>query len=407
MSISILMPALSPTMTEGNLVKWHKKEGDFLKAGDILAEIETDKATMEVEVVDEGILGKILIDAGTENVKINTPIALVLEDGEDSQTIAFNPSLPPVTQDPSAIKNRQNVEDTNVILFPEKQNLKERIIASPLARRIAREKNIDLSVLIGSGPKGRIIKHDVEKVLMTHPKSPEQFVEKKDSYHDIPVKGMRKIIAQRLTESKQTIPHFYLTVDCILDDLLSLRRSINESTLSKTKISVNDLIIRACALALQQAPDMRVTWHDTFVRQYISADISVAVSIEGGLVTPILREAEKKSISTISTEMKSLIEKAKAGKLMPEDYQGGILTLSNLGMYGIKNFQAIINPPQSSILAIGAAEERPSIHQGAIKIASIMNVTLSVDHRSVDGAVAAKFLTSFKELLENPLSLLI
>ena len=402
MPIQILMPALSPTMTEGNLVKWHKKEGDVIKAGQILAEIETDKATMEVEAVDEGILAKILIAEGTDGVKVNELIALILEEGEDAASLEnvkaapnSQPEKEPETSPP--LKIERPVE-------PARISESDRIFITPLAKRIAEQKHIDPKTILGSGPHGRIIKADIEKAASRISDTlPLTF----GGYTDIKVNGMRKVIAKRLTESKQTVPHFYLSVDAELDTLINFRRQLNARPNATYKVSLNDFIIRACALALKEVPEANATWHETYIRQYNNSDISVAVAVEGGLVTPVIRAAEQKSVIDISIEMKSLAERARNGKLMPEEYQGGSFSLSNLGMYGIKSFSAIINPPQACILAVGAGEERPIVRNGHISIATIMNCTLSVDHRAVDGAVGSKLLKAFKSLIENPLGLFI
>lgn len=403
MPIQILMPALSPTMTEGNLVKWHKKEGDVIKAGQVLAEIETDKATMEVEAVDEGILGKILIPEGTDNVKVNELIALILEEGEDASSLDDVKTLVPAAA-PATKPVTENITEKTAEIAHKPRG--ERVFITPLAKRIAEQGHIDPRTLIGSGPNGRIIKADVEKAIgsgsvRTAP------VLRLGGHTDIKLNGMRKVIAKRLTESKQTVPHFYLSVDCELDTLIDFRRQLNARPNAPYKLSVNDFVIRACALALKQVPEANVTWHETYVRQYNNADISVAVAVEGGLVTPVICAAEQKSVMDISVEMKSLATRARAGKLMPEEYQGGSFSLSNLGMFGIKSFSAIINPPQACILAVGAGAERGVVKNGQIVIATVMNCTLSVDHRAVDGAVGSKFLAAFKSLIENPLGLFV
>jgi pyruvate dehydrogenase E2 component (dihydrolipoamide acetyltransferase) len=414
MPIKILMPALSPTMAEGNLVRWLRSEGDQLKSGDVLAEIETDKATMEVEAVDEGILAKILVPAGTENVKVNEVIAILLEEGEDSSTLEAMIVLKPspteeitITSQPSENKESKAAPKVSVEV---PKDTGERIFASPLARRIAANNQIDLVNLKGSGPHGRIIKIDVETIV-SHEKQPTQVSTTSykaaddlyPAYEEIKVSNMRKVIAQRLTESKQNVPHFYLTVECEIDELLNLRKQINKSLPELERISVNDLIIKAISVALKKVPDANASWVEGgHVRHYQHADISVAVAVDGGLVTPIIRGAELKSILEISQEMKELIRKARAGKLKPQEFQGGTFSLSNLGMYGIKDFSAIINSPQGCILAVGAGEERPIVREGKIEVATLMNCTLSVDHRVVDGAVGAKFLKAFKDLIATP-----
>ena len=406
MPITILMPALSPTMTEGNLVKWLKKEGDPIKAGDIIAEIETDKATMEVEAVDEGTLGRITVPAGTEQISVNTVIALLLEEGEDAAALEQATVSPPEkskeapTQPPAALS-------LTVAPSPSQQTARggDRIFASPLARRLAEQTNVDLQTISGSGPHGRIIKFDVENAAKTPAKTTNP-VYAESGYFDAPLTNIRKITAKRLTASKQEIPHFYLTVDCTLDTLLQLRSDLNDR-MEPEKLSVNDFIIRAVALSLMKVPEANVSWQETSLRQYQSADIAVAVAIPGGLVTPIIRSAHHKTLKQLSREMKSLAEKARAGKLAPEEFQGGTFTISNLGMYGIKHFSAIINPPQACILAVGMGEQRPIIRNGQIQVAMQMTCTLSVDHRAVDGAVGSTFLTTFKEFIEDPLRLLV
>lgn len=418
MPIKILMPALSPTMTEGNLVKWHKKEGDTVKAGQLLAEIETDKATMEVEAVDEGILGKILVRDGTEHVKVNTLIAVLIEEGEDQsamdgliegastsvqgETVSAEGGI--VQDDGKAVS--VVVERSEKASLSGNQKDEGRIFASPLARRIAGQKNIDLTEITGTGPKGRIIKADVESFVPFQKKAASSFGVSASLYQDIPLNSMRKVIARRLQESKQTIPHFYLSVDCEMDQLLALREQVNGLP-NAQKISVNDFVIKGCALALKAVPEANATFHDTFVRQYESADISVAVAIDGGLITPIVRQAELKTIRDISLEMKDLAARARAGKLRPEEFQGGGMSLSNLGMYGVKEFSAIVNPPQATILAVGASRLVPVVKEGVIVPATVMTCTLSVNHAIVDGAVGARFLSAFKEAMENPLMLLV
>lgn len=399
MPIELLMPALSPTMTEGNLIKWYKKEGDSIKAGEVLAEIETDKATMEVEAVDEGTLGKILIQAGSENVKVNALIALILEDDEDPKSLDSYVKTPTASQPTVAAVSAPELTAPQVKAV--QSNDQSRVFASPLAKRIAENNKISLESISGSGPQGRIIKIDVEAVLT------KASVARSGDYTEISLNNMRKVIAKRLTESKQQIPHFYLNIDCNLDMLLQLRTSLNNRNKNGIKISVNDFVIKACAEALIQVPEANAAWHDTVIRQYHSADVAVAVAIDGGLVTPILKSAETKSITTLSTEIKALAEKARAGKLVPEEYQGGTFTLSNLGMFGITNFSAILNPPQACILAVGAGEKRPIVKDNQITIATMMTCTLSVDHRAVDGAVGARFLSVFKSLIEDPLALLV
>lgn len=430
MPIKILMPALSPTMTEGNLARWLKKEGDAVKAGDVIAEIETDKATMEVEAVDEGRLGKILVGDGAQNVKVNDVIALLLEEGENPSVLASVTTASPAPLS-TAVSSTMNgkASQPNAPLpskmgssasHPEKSMqptpMGGRVFASPLARRIAEQNGINLNSIKGSGPNGRVVVADLKAgargrsaELPMAKSGPVAFGE--PLFELKPHSTMRKTIARRLTESKQQVPHFYLSLDCTLDRLLKLRTELNarspESGPDSYKLSVNDFIIRACALALQKVPDANTSWSDEGVKYYKSSDISVAVAIPNGLITPIIREAEKKRLPEISKEMKDLADKAKAGKLKPEDYTGGSFSLSNLGMFGIKSFSAIINPPQGCILAIGAGEQRPIIQGGEINIANMMSVTLSVDHRVVDGVIGANFLSAFKALIEDPLGLVI
>jgi pyruvate dehydrogenase E2 component (dihydrolipoamide acetyltransferase) len=417
MTIEILMPALSPTMKEGNLANWLKNEGDVIEAGDVIAEIETDKATMEVEAVDEGILGKILIAAGTENVAVNAPIALLLEDGEDksvldSYKISTTTALAS-EEKKEEIKEEKKAETPTINETPivTESIATDRIYASPLAKRIAAENNISLQGVIGSGPHGRIIKNDVlgagsnqkSGVIQRHP----------EEFRAIKNNNVRKVIANRLLESKQNVPHFYLSMDLNIDKLLEMRKSINDLALINDKgkpnykLSVNDIIIKATALALKSVPEANSSWSDDAVLLYNNIDISVAVAIDGGLITPIIKNADQKSLIDISNEAKKLIKKARDGKLQPEEFQGGSFSISNLGMYGINNFQAIVNPPQSCILAVGAGIEKAIIKDGDFAKATIMNITLSSDHRSVDGSVGAEFLGAFKKIIENPISMLL
>ena len=435
MPIEILMPALSPTMTEGNLVAWLKAEGDTILPGEVIAEIETDKATMEVEAVDEGVLGKILVEAGTEGVSVNAAIAILLEEGEDKSSIKDNA----YRSDQIEVKNTQNSEkksegqpdinepktgkvvseNTKVPLGKTQSPLivnqdDVRVAASPLARRMAEHAGLDLAKISGSGPNGRIIKADIDQVLsqdnalkltpVSTVTSPS--IEPSAQYDAIPNNSMRKVIASRLTESKQVAPHFYMTVDCNVDALKQVRMELNEKV-EGTKISINDLIIRASAIALKQVPEANASWTEEATLVYKTIDISVAVAIEGGLITPIIRDAGAKGVKEISVKMKDLANRAREGKLMPEEYQGGTFSISNLGMYGVKEFSAVIIPPQGAILAIGAAEERPIIKDGAVAAATLMSCTLSVDHRVVDGAVGARFLSAFKRLIEDPLTMLL
>lgn len=416
MPIKVTMPALSPTMTEGNLVRWLKKEGDSVKPGQVLAEIETDKATMEVEAVDEGIIGKILIPEGTESVQVRTPIAIILEEGESASDMEgmldSAPSPQPTSQATSPQADTQSEASIAQSDKPQSSSNESRVFASPLARRLAEQGNLSLTTIEGSGPHGRIIKIDVEQALSNGSSaqksavSPQQVVYGDAGYAEIPLTNMRKVIAKRLSESKQQVPHFYLSVDCELDTLLALRSQINER-LEDGKLSVNDFIVRATALALTKVPAANASWHNTHIRQYEAADVCVAVAIDSGLVTPVVRSANMKSLTSISSEVKILAEKARAGKLKPEEFQGGSFTISNLGMYGIKDFAAIINPPQACIMAVGAGEKRAIVKDDSVKIATVMTCTLSADHRVVDGAIGANFLSAFKELIEDPLRLVI
>ncbi len=422
MPIQVLMPALSPTMTEGTLARWLMKEGDRVKAGQVLAEIETDKATMEVEAVDEGKILKILISGGTQGIKVNTPIAIIVEEGEEGMTVdaamkklatkapAETPALPPAPSKGTAPAASVSKSAHGAI---------QRVFASPLARRLAEKAGIDLSQITGTGPKARIIRADIEGFIASgkngaKPKTvaatPSQGVDAKDyadklgmAYTATPNSSVRKVIARRLTESKQLVPHFYLSIDCELDELLALRKKMNDATGSK--ISVNDCVIRAVALALKKVPAANASWADDAILQYAQCDVSVAVATPNGLITPIVKKAESKTLAQISAEMKDLAARARDGKLKPEEFQGGGFSVSNLGMFGIKEFAAIINPPQSCILAVGAGEQRPVVKNGQIAIATVMTCTLSIDHRAVDGAVGAEVLAAFKPLIENPYGL--
>jgi len=418
MPINILMPALSPTMTEGTLAKWLKTEGDSIKSGDILAEIETDKATMEYEAVDEGVLGKILVPAGTSGVAVNTPIGVILEEGEDASAISAPvPAAKTVAAAPVAAAPAPVAAAAPAAPIAAHG---DRVFATPLARRIAKDAGLDLKGVAGSGPHGRIVKHDVESAVASGP-APKPAAAAASAapvavaapapafgpaYTEVPLTSMRKVIAQRLTEAKQTVPHFYLTVECQLDKLLALRTDLNGRS-DDYKLSVNDFIIRAVALALKKVPAANASFTDTAIRLYSDIDVSVAVATPAGLITPIVKHADQKGLAAISAEMKVLAGKAKDGKLKPEEFQGGTFTISNLGMFGVKEFAAIINPPQGCILAIGAGEQRPVVKDGALGIATVMNCTLSVDHRVVDGAVGAEFLAAFKKLVEEPLTMLL
>ncbi|OUS08392.1 pyruvate dehydrogenase complex dihydrolipoamide acetyltransferase [Rhodobacterales bacterium 52_120_T64] len=427
MPINIMMPALSPTMEEGTLAKWLVKEGDTVQSGDVMAEIETDKATMEFEAVDEGVIGKIVIAEGTEGVKVNAVIAVLLEEGEDASAISDAPAAAPA---PAATE--EVVVDVAPAAAPAPKAPAatdgSRVFASPLARRIAADKGLDLANIAGSGPKGRIVKADVENATAapaTAPQSPSASVpavmpQSADAdavknmyadreYEEVKLDGMRKIIAARLTEAKQTVPHFYLRRDIHLDALLAFRSKLNKTLESKgVKISVNDFIIKASALALQDVPECNAVWAGDRILKLAPSDVAVAVAIEGGLFTPVLRDSHIKTLSALSAEMKDLAGRAKARKLMPQEYQGGSFAISNLGMMGIDNFDAVINPPQASILAVGAGAKKPVVNaDGELGVATVMSVTLSVDHRVIDGALGATFLAAIKGYLEDPLSMLV
>lgn len=424
MPIEILMPALSPTMKEGNLARWLKKEGDTIKAGDVIAEIETDKATMEVEAVDEGTLGKIIISEGSENVAVNSLIALILEEGEDKsklESYQLKQTENKEVKKDNAVANKEEVKniESPKIIEPKKVeipviskiNNSDRIKgASPLAKRVAQEQNINLSDVVGTGPNGRIIKEDV---INSKNNSKSGVVRRNPQEYEVQKNGnIRKVIAQRLLASKQNVPHFYLSLDLRIDKLLDLRQDINNNAQLVNdkpayKVSVNDMIIKAVALALKEVPAANSSWTDEAILLYNNVDISVAVAINDGLITPIIKNADQKSIIAISEEMKSLIKKAKDGKLQPEEFQGGGFSISNLGMYGIDNFNAIINPPQSCILAVGSGVKKPVVDNDQIVVGNVMNVTLSCDHRSVDGAVGAQFLSAFRKVVENPVVMLL
>ncbi len=436
MPIQILMPALSPTMEEGALSRWMVKEGDAVSAGDVIAEIETDKATMEFEAVDEGVIGKILVQEGTEGVKVNTPIAVLLEEGEDASDAeaAPAPAAPEEAEKaPAAPKEteRDKAADTPKDAPPPKKSAEapasgDRIFASPLARRIARERGLDLADLEGSGPRGRIVKADVEGAeprKADAPKSPEtaEPVQKPSmgadavmkmyegvDYEEVQLDGMRRTVARRLTEAKRDIPHFYLRRDVILDPLLDFRKTLNEALAPRgVKLSVNDFIVKASAVALQEVPDCNAVWAGDRILRFKASDVAVAVAVEGGLFTPVIRNAEAKSLSALSAEMKSLAEKARTRRLQPREYLGGSFAISNLGMYGIDNFDAVINPPHGSILAVGAGVRRPVVGaDDQVEVATVMSCTLSVDHRVIDGALGARFLEALKSCLENPMALL-
>ncbi|WP_242122752.1 pyruvate dehydrogenase complex dihydrolipoamide acetyltransferase [Sphingobium sp. Sx8-8] len=428
MSKTIQMPALSPTMEEGTLAKWLVKEGDTVSSGDLLAEIETDKATMEFEAVDEGVVVKILVSEGTEGVKVGTVIAVIAEEGEDVATAAAGgasapkadpvPAKAPVPAKVEAAAPAAPAPKADAV--PAKADADERVKASPLARRLAEAKGIDLSTVAGSGPSGRVVKADLEGAApaaqapapaATPAAAPVPVAAAAQDFgipHEvIKLNGMRKTIARRLTESKQQVPHIYLTVDVQLDKLLKLRGELNAGLASRNvKLSVNDLLIKALGVALIQVPECNVQFAGDQMLQFKRADISVAVSIPGGLITPIVTGADGKGVAAISTEMKDLAARAKDGKLKPEEYQGGTASLSNMGMFGIKQFEAVINPPQGMILAIGAGEKRPFVIDDSLQIATVMSATGSFDHRAIDGADGARLMQVFKELVENPIGML-
>jgi pyruvate dehydrogenase E2 component (dihydrolipoamide acetyltransferase) len=437
MATNILMPALSPTMTEGTLARWLKKEGDTVSAGDVIAEIETDKATMEVEAVDEGVLGKILVADGTAGVLVNAPIAILVEQGEsvDAAPAASAPAAPaPATADsapkPSAAGPSMEASKAPATAQPAPLPVANghdtsagRIFASPLARRMASQAGIALDQVHGTGPNGRIIKADIEAfrapaaqpvaapapVAAAAPAARPVVIA--GPHRLVPNTNMRKVIARRLTESKQTIPHFYVTADIEIDALLKLRADLNSRSPkdgpASFKLSVNDLVIKAAAVALRRVPAANASWTDEGIALYDDVDISVAVATEGGLITPIIRRADQKGFAAISAEMKDLAARARTGKLKPEEFQGGGFSISNLGMFGVKSFSAIINPPQGGILAVGAGEARPVVRDGAVVPAMVMSCTLSVDHRVIDGAVAAEWLAAFKGIVQDPLSLML
>ncbi|MES2967472.1 MAG: pyruvate dehydrogenase complex dihydrolipoamide acetyltransferase [Pseudomonadota bacterium] len=427
MATQILMPALSPTMEEGTLAKWLVKEGDVVKSGQILAEIETDKATMEFEAVDEGIVGKLLVTEGTAGVKVNTPIAIMVEDGESAD--AAPAPVKATAAAPAAAQPAAAAPVAAVAAAPRATGA--RVFASPLARRIAAEKGLDLTQVQGSGPHGRIVKADVEGAkpvaaaapVAAAPAAPApaasamptgataETVKKMyadRAYEELPLDGMRRTIAARLTEAKQTIPHFYLRRDVRLDALMAFREQLNKQLEGRgIKLSVNDFIIKACALALQAVPNANAVWAGDRILRLKPSDVAVAVAIEGGLFTPVLRDADQKSLSALSAEMKDLATRAKTKKLAPHEYQGGSFAISNLGMMGVDNFDAVINPPHGSILAVGAGVKKPVVAKdGSLTVATVMSMTLSVDHRVIDGALGADFLKAIVENLENPMAML-
>ena len=420
MPINIQMPALSPTMEEGTLAKWLVKEGDTVESGDVMAEIETDKATMEFEAVDEGIIGKILVPEGSSGVKVNEIIAILLDDGEDVSNIEVQEpeNKQGIIETINTVENKPSIKLEN----SNKSLNKERVFATPLARRIAKSNNLELTNVKGTGPYGRIVKADVETNNISYLEKPATLsmtsstttetikdIYKDRHFKEIALDGMRTVIANRLTEAKQTIPHFYLRRSVSLDKLLMIRAEMNDGLADKgIKISVNDFIIKASSLALQDIPKANVVWAHDRILQMKSSDVAVAVSVEGGLYTPILFDSENKSISSLSSEIKVLASKARDKKLSPREYQGGSFAISNLGMMGVENFDAVINPPHGSILAVGAGTKKPIVMEdGNISVATIMSMTLSVDHRAIDGALGAEFLARIAYYLENPVNMLV
>ena len=427
MATNILMPALSPTMTEGTLARWLKKEGEQVKAGDIIAEIETDKATMEVEAVDEGVLGKILVADGTEGVKVNDPIAVLIEAGEAVPTGAATPAAKPAPAAAAAPAPTPAAAPAPAPAPAPAMNghaaSGERIFASPLARRMAQQAGIELAGVKGTGPGGRIVKADIEAfqpgaarpaaptAAPAPAPTPKPAVAITAPHRLVPNSSMRKVIARRLSEAKATIPHFYVSMDIELDALMKLRADLNAKSPKEGpgafRLSVNDLVIKAAALTLRRIPTVNASWTDDNIVLYDDVDISVAVSIPDGLITPIVRHADLKGLAAISNEMKDLAARAKSGKLKPEEFQGGGFSISNMGMFGVTSFSAIINPPQAGILAVSAGQQRAVVKNGALAIATVMTCTLSVDHRVVDGALGAEWLAAFKTIIEDPLSLML
>lgn len=448
MPIELLMPALSPTMTEGKLAKWSKREGDPVKAGDVIAEIETDKATMEFEAIDDGTLGKILVPEGAENIAVNQPIAILLEEGEDQSVLAklpkatmrnaqtpraeakpdipSKPAAPPIARSPEGVR----APSSAAVGAPPAQPADGRIFVSPLARRLAAQAQLDLRSITGTGPHGRIVQHDVEAALKRGPPRtpapttagpavasvapPAGTVLSKGQvfalagntpYTEIPMTGMRRTVARRMVEAKTTIPHFYLTIDCDIDPLMRVRSDLVEA--GGTKLSVNDFVIKAAALALRKIPRANASYSDEAILLWNEVNIAVAVALDDGLITPIVKNADTKRLPEISAEMRDLGARARTGKLKLAEFQGGTFSLSNLGMYGIRDFAAVINPPHGCILAIGAGEQRPVVKNGALAVATVMSCTLACDHRVVDGAVGAQYLAEFKKFVEHPAILLL
>ncbi len=433
MPIEILMPALSPTMTEGNLATWNVAEGDSVAAGDVICEIETDKATMEVEAVDEGVIGKILVPAGTAAVAVNSTIALLLEDGEDASSLeGFTPSAggaaPAEAPSEASVTASAGASPTMAPAASDSPVAKDaapgnRVFASPLARRIAADKGLDLSAVAGSGPRGRIVKRDVENAVpgakpaaaASAPAAAQAAPITVDDpvfanmpeFEAVPNSTMRKVIATRLTDSARDIPHFNLTVDVEIDKLLAMRKELNGHEGADYKISVNDFIVKATALALTRVPECNVAYTDDAILQFKQVDMSIAVAVEGGLITPIVKDAASKGLATLSNEIKELAAKARDGKLAPEEFQGGTFTISNLGMFGVKGFNSIINPPQGGILSVGAGEQRPVVKDGALAIATVVTLTVAVDHRCIDGTTGAALIKELKAIIENPISMML
>ena len=437
MPIQILMPALSPTMTDGKLAKWHKKEGDTVESGDVIADIETDKATMEIEAVEEGVLGKILVAEGTEEVPVNQVIALLLEDGEDVTALegglegaaeAPAPAAPPPpAESPAPVPSPPAAAPVPAPAAPAPQAAAGgRVLASPLARRLAAEQGLDLSRVTGTGPRGRIVKRDIEGTPVgtavaaapgpaaQAPAAPAPPINRDDpllgtmpAFEAVPNSSMRKAIARRLTESARDVPHFNLSMDVGLDTLLDYRKRLNDREDADYRISVNDFVIKAAAVALMRVPASNVSYTEDAILYYSRADISVAVAIEGGLITPVIRDAANKGLGAISAETKALAARAREGKLQPDEYEGGTFTISNLGMFGVASFNSIINPPQGAILSVGAGQQRPVIRNGALATATVMTLTLAVDHRCIDGTTAAGFLKELKAIIEEPLQFIL
>lgn len=418
MATNILMPALSPTMTEGTLSRWLKKEGDTVKSGDLIAEIETDKATMEVEAVDEGILGRIVVPEGSEGVKVNSPIAILVDEGEavpDEVEAAPAKKAAPAPQtaaQPATVKPEAGQAAEAPAAPPAAVSAGgKRVFASPLARRIASQKGIDLAALKGTGPNGRILRRDVDKAQPAATGAAPATVSAPAEAKRVPNSSMRKVIARRLSESKQNVPHFYVSVDIELDALLALRAQLNAASPAEGegqfKISVNDMMIKAVALALRDCPGLNVQYTDAETLHFPEIDISMAVSIPDGLITPIIRQADRKSLREISVEARDLAKRARDGKLKPEEFQGGTFSISNMGMFGVRDFAAIINPPQAGILAIAAGEKRAVVRGDQLAVATVMTTTLSVDHRAVDGALGAKWLGALRDIVQNPYRLVI